>query len=266
MSDATFTPEWLALREPVDHRSRPQALIDLLLGAAKERSWSRALDLGAGTGSNLRYLAPRLPFIRDWTLLDQDVDLLGRIGDGPHAAVRTVTGDLSQEGLAAIGSADLVTASALLDLVSEPWVRSLVDECVRNACAGLFALSYDGAVDLDPPGPGDAFVLDAVNAHQERDKGLGSALGPRAAALAATLFEAAGFRTWLVPSPWVLAGEADAALAGALVRGWVEAAAEQRPDRTDELRSWEGDRLATISSAHWEIRVGHFDLLALPPA
>ena len=77
------------------------------------------------------------------------------------ASVRSVTivpGDLGDEGLAAIPYADLVTASALLDLVSEDWLRRVVDACADSGRAALFAMSYDGEIRWsaggapDPPG------------------------------------------------------------------------------------------------------------------
>ncbi|MGD8498218.1 MAG: class I SAM-dependent methyltransferase, partial [Chromatiales bacterium] len=54
-----FSPDWLALREPLDARARSAALVDRLRAQAP-RGPRRILDLGSGTGSNLRYLAPRL--------------------------------------------------------------------------------------------------------------------------------------------------------------------------------------------------------------
>ena len=49
----------------------------------------------------------------------------------------------------------LVTASALLDLVSAAWVESLASECRVAGAAGLFALIYDGRIHCSPEEPGD---------------------------------------------------------------------------------------------------------------
>ena len=218
----TFDPVWLALREAVDHRSRAAAAAALLVPAWRARGWSRVVDLGSGTGSNLRYLAPRLPGVRHWTLVDHDAGLLARAAAPDAAEVTRVVGDLAAAGLDAIreSNADLVTGSALLDLVSKDWLTRLVAACREARCAALFALSYDGRIrwqaaadDRRPADdPDDALVRRSVNAHQRRDKGLGPALGPLAGLTAETLFRAAGFRVWLPPSPWRL-GPADAALA-----------------------------------------------------
>ena len=262
----TFDPAWLALREPADHRSRATELLPRLEGWWRERGACAVLDLASGTGSNLRYLAPRLPGSRRWTLLDHDEELLARVRwQDMDAVVRTVRGDLADSALGEVAGTDLVTASALLDLVSERWLGELADACAATGCAALFVLTYDGTIswggDADP---WDALVQRAVDEHQRRDKGLGPALGPAAASAAERLFRASGYRTWLAPSPWEL-GAGDAALARALVDGWAAAASEQRPGDAPEIAAWAERRRAALASGTFALTVGHLDLLALPP-
>lgn len=268
----TFDPNWLELREGVDHRSRAADLLPPL-----RRWWSASgaravLDLGAGTGSNLRYLAPRLPGAQAWTLVDHDAALLARVGapesvvGGPtlDVSVRTLRGDLASTGLAEVDAAHLVTASALLDLVSEVWLTRLVGACADAGCAGAFALTYDGTVEWSGEAdPLDTVVRDGVNAHQRRDKGLGPALGATAAARAAALFQERGYRTWLLPSPWQL-GPSESELARRLVAGWVQAASEQLPREASRARQWGERRRDAITRGDTGLVVGHLDLLALP--
>jgi hypothetical protein len=56
----------------------------------------------------------------------------------------------------------LVTASALLDLVSEPWLQALAVRCREHASAVLFALNYDGRIQCWPEEPGDEQVRELV--------------------------------------------------------------------------------------------------------
>ena len=72
---SAFSAEWLAMREPVDARSRSAALVRRLRNDAP-RSTRRIVDLATGTGANLRYLAPRLGGDQDWLLVDNDGALL----------------------------------------------------------------------------------------------------------------------------------------------------------------------------------------------
>ena len=292
----TFDPAWLALREDADHRARSAELVDRLEGWWRARGASAVLDLGSGTGSNLRYLAPRLPGAQRWRLVDHDAELLARVQwqerqewQDVDVVVRTVQGDLEDVALAEVGAAHLVTASALLDLVSERWLSEVTDECAAAGCAALFALTYDGTVewaagaDAESAGsagvgaagvdaatvvaPGvdavDALVRRAVNDHQRRDKGLGAALGPAAASTAEALFRARGYTTWLAPSPWRL-GAADARLVLALIDGWAAAACEQSPADAEAVQAWAERRRATVARLDFALTVGHQDLLALP--
>ncbi len=272
MSVETFDAGWLGLREPIDHRCRSPFVATVLHKWWSENGSSRVLDLGTGTGSNLRYLAPLLSGPQQWTLLDHDPDLLSRIrAPSPEVSVTPVRGELADEGLDAIRRADLVTGSALLDLVSADWVSSLVERCVTAECAVLFSLTYDGTIqwsvshgsEEESPDPEDELVRTAVNAHQRGDKGLGPALGPTAASFAKGSLQEGGYRTWLRPSPWQL-GPSEAKLAQALVAGWVEAAIQQVPEEAERLHAWAGRRFSTIANGEFALTVGHQDLLALP--
>jgi SAM-dependent methyltransferase len=274
MSDDAFSADWLTLREPADHRARASALLPLLRGAWEARGWSRVLDLGSGTGSNLRYLAPRLPGNQHWTLLDHDPALLdcvegrgipaGSASGGAIEVLRRV-GDLLEMGEIALEDADLVTASALLDLVSEGWLSTWVRRITQHGCGALWALSYDGSVEwLGREDPDDAWVLEQVNLHQRGEKGMGQALGPDAPERARALFDAAGYVTWVLPSPWIL-GPEDTALALALLEGWIGAAEEVVPRESVRIRAWGARRTENLRTGEVQVRVGHLDLLALPP-
>lgn len=266
MSDSTFDAPWLALREPVDRRSRARALTSQVADQGLRRGWTRALDLGTGTGSNVRYLDSRLPWIESWTVVDHDPALLARLTEPASGRrLHRIAGDVGVEGLAAIAEADLVTASALLDLVSRRWMQELVEACRARGAGALFALTYDGRIEGHPGEPEDAEVRAAVNHHQERDKGLGAALGPKAAPVAEELFRAAGFSTRTVSSPWVLEGPADAALALELTGGWVAAASAVWPGDPERLHDWHQRWRRRIASGRFRLEVGHRDLLALPP-
>lgn len=265
MSDDVFDAGWLALREAADHRSRVHAFANRLTDAAGQAGWTRVLDLGSGTGSNLRYLAPRWPWVRTWSLLDHDAGLLATAQAASVPDPVRLVGDLASEGLAAISEADVVTASALLDLVSETWLSAAVRACASQGAAALFVLSYDGSIAWRDPDEDDGLVRDALNAHQQREKGLGQALGPDATPRAEQFFRAAGYSTSLDPSPWRLSGPGDRALTLSLMRGWIDAAIELQPEKTERLRAWEARRTESVQADRYEVVVGHHDLLALPP-
>ena len=229
MSD--FDDAWLTLREPADHAARSQAITDELCRWASKRGPMQVMDLGAGTGSNLRYLAPQLGHNQVWHLLDNEPAVLATVpdklaawahinsytmsiqpdhlviaGDQFSAHVACTAMDLNTE-LPEIhnGHAKLVTASAFLDLASAEWINSLVKECHKANCAALFALTYNGQVQWRPPHTDDELMLNLLNQHQRREKGLGPALGPLAGEHIAQRLAATGFDVTRCSSAWELA-------------------------------------------------------------
>lgn len=269
--DGVFEADWLRLREPVDHRSRAAGHLPALVEEWRRRGWSRIVDLGSGTGSNARYLAPRLPGPQQWTLVDHDPDLLARVAVPAEAGTPTVLrGDLDRDGLRAIRGADLVTGAALLDLVSEGWLRAAAAACRSAGAGALFTTIYDGTIDWEADGgegtelaEADARVREAVNAHQVRDKGLGTALGPGAGGAAALVFGEVRYRTRSLPSPWIL-GPADRPLVLELMAGWARAAREQEPAAGALVDRWVEARTRSVAGGDFELTVGHTDVLALP--
>jgi hypothetical protein len=69
-----FAADWLALREPFDLAARSFALARRLADRLPKRP--RLMDLGGGTGSMFRFLAPIIGRGQDWMLLDADDALL----------------------------------------------------------------------------------------------------------------------------------------------------------------------------------------------
>jgi hypothetical protein len=292
----SFDASWLELREAADSESRARAL-ERLVGE-RLRHADRAgdapleiVDLGSGTGSNLRHLAARLAPLaggrQRWTLIDADRRLLDRlpdrlgtwaerhglmlqhgpdglrlIGDELDLQVEARTADLAADPLPVAG-AHLVTASALLDLVARDWLARLAERVRAQGAAALFALSYDGRVAWQPSQPGDEEVVKLVNRHQRGDKGFGPALGPEAAAVAAHAFEAAGFTVEQAHSDWRLAPR-DQALQQHLHAGWAAAASETAPHRSEALQDWLARRMDLLESGQGHVTVGHTDVLALP--
>src|SRR3954470_4634590 len=63
---------WLALREPADFAARSATLAHVAALRLAAADPVRVVDLGTGTGSNLRYLIDRLPPRQEWLLVDRD--------------------------------------------------------------------------------------------------------------------------------------------------------------------------------------------------
>lgn len=275
-SAAFFAAIWLDEREFADHAARARSLESRLAGWLVQRAAARQpnpvslVDLGSGTGSNLRHLAPALPAGQHWTLIDHDAGHL----EQAERRCRTIPGVVSltprRHRLGADGlsgaipdSTDVVTASALLDLMSPEWITALVARTQRCGSAGFFTLSYSGDFSISPELAEDHWLRDAVNQHQQTDKGTGTALGPDAWRVCADRFEAAGFQVWSEASDWHLGPDARA-LQGWLVRGWADAVIALLPRESARVERWRQARLASVRAGELTIRVSHRDVLALP--
>ena len=255
----SFSPEWLALREPYDRQARHAGVLQRAVAALSGRPAVTIVDLACGTGSTLRALGPHLSMRQTWRLFDNDLSLLARVPQAATVHVQPL--DLVTDLEAALdGPVDLVTTSALLDLVSDDWLERLVTEVATRRLPIYAALSYDGRVELAPADPRDAAVIAAVNSHQRRDKGFGPALGPMAARAAAAHLEKVGYAVELGDADWVL-HETDLAMQEAMLAGWAVAASE-----TGELpvAGWLLNRRAALMANRSRITVGHVDLFAAP--
>ena len=275
-----FSAEWLAGREAADRRARsPEVLAAMRKWAdrlATQGDTLRVLDLGAGTGSNLRCLSPHLPGRQTWTLVDEDPRLLAlarlpqqRRYTAPMRNrgldVRHVARDLAAGSLTHIvRRVHLITASALFDLVSEDWCRRLVHEVARPGAALLAALTYNGRIALHPHDPFDPTIRALFNRHQRRDKGFGPALGPTAATTLVRLTVAAGARVDVGRSDWRL-GRGEGALLRALLEGWATAAQEMQPEQAAGIEAWASRRLGQWRAGSLRVAVGHLDVLATWP-
>jgi len=256
----TFTADWLALRADADRRARHAGLAGALAAAMDGREEIRSLDLGAGTGAGLRAISPLLPARQRWVLADADAALLARIETPPGISVEPRVADLAVSPETLFDPApDLVTTSAFLDLCGAAAADRIVALTVSAGAAFHAALSYDGRQDWRPIHPLDEAVIAAFNADQRRNKGLGPALGPDAAAHVAAAFRRRGYAVRTAPSDWNLTAAHDAALIDALAQGTAEAIAPVLGRR--RATEWQTARADAEA-----VMIGHVDVLALPAA
>ena len=263
--------EWLALREPADAAARASDLVEHL-GRHVPATGRRVVhDLGGGTGAMGRWLAPLLPGAQHWVVHDRDADLLdvavadlpGPAADGAPVTVEVMRSDITRLHPGDLEDAVLITASALLDLLTGDELAGLVSVCSGAGCPVLVTLSVVGRADLAPPDPLDSRVAAAFNAHQRRTTEAGRLLGPDAAAAAVEGFGHLGAEVLVRPSPWRLdAAQAD--LAAEWFAGWVGAACEQEVELAAETDAYARRRLAEAEAGRLAVTVDHTDLLVLP--
>ncbi len=258
------SPAWLDLRERADAAARSRDLVRQLRRRLPDTGPLVVHDLACGSGSMGRWLAPLLPGPQRWILHDRDPDLLALAsagGDGVE--IETRLSDVTRLAPGDLAGADLITASALLDLLTWDELTRLIRACAGAGCPVLFALSVNGRVQFLPADPLDARTGAAFNAHQRRMTQRGRLLGPDAMEVAVDGFRRLGAEVVVRPSPWRL-GVAESDLAVEWLGGRLDAACEQEPSLIPDADLYRRRRLREATAGALAVTVGHADLLVLP--
>jgi len=250
------------------------------------------LDLGAGTGSLFRFLAPMIGRPQRWVFADADEKLLqaglvrtaqwaerhglvARFSRGPRPSgltvqaplgpwrIETLPVDLAEapRGLP-LAEADAVVCSALLDLVSRRWMERLFARLQQPFYASL---SVDGRDGWFPRDLADLALRRAFARDQRRDKGLGLALGAEAAPTALQILAARGYETYEAASDWRIA-RGEVRLSRLFAGMTAQAALQGEPERRRSFEAWMAARNRQATAGKLAIRIGHRDILAFPPA
>jgi SAM-dependent methyltransferase len=273
-----FSPEWLTLREPADHRARDAHLGLKLADRLQARASVTVTDLGCGTGSNIRATYALLGREQHWTLVDHDPrllkaarehltawadraethgDALELMKSGKRLVVRFREADLVKSLDQALGEKpDLVTASALFDLCSTAFIQRFAKAVAQRRALFYTVLTYNGIQHWTPKHSADAALLEAFCTHQMTDKGFGASAGPSAPQALKSAFVAEGYRVEEGDSPWLLS-RSDAPLIEALAPGFADAVAETGRVPAADLAAWR----AVVRHGS---EVGHTDTLAMP--
>lgn len=266
---STATPVWLALRAGADAAARSAELAAVLADLLGPGPIALH-DLGAGTGAMTRWLAPRLPGPQAWLLRDGDAGIVHHLDldDVTDAAGEPVVAEVTIEHLDALpadafAGASAVTASALLDVLTQEEAERIVAACVAAKAPAFFSLSVTGDVRLHPARPLDGAVAAAFNAHQRRDAGGRRMLGPDAVSVMRALFEAAGWKVRTASTPWRLGAEHRELIAQWL-DGWIDAAVEQHPELAEPAERERAHRHSQAAAGRLRVSVGHEDLLVWP--
>lgn len=268
-----FDPHWLRLRSAFDDAARAEHITRLFAGSLPENP--RLLDLAAGTGANLRYLAPRLGHAgQRWVLADHDPVLLDAVAGEMENWARSRPAlafgwecrqiDLVRD-LGSLDPADFdgIVSTALFDLVSADWLLEFVKWLARTLRPVLFTLSVDGRLDWTPGDPADAAMRGWIESHQATDKGFGPGLGRHAPGLLAETLGMNGFDVLTGESDWHI-GPDDAAMHRALIEGYRTAALETAPASAAIIDGWARRRLTASERGELTALVGHADIFARP--
>ncbi|QDV09082.1 hypothetical protein Poly30_46390 [Planctomycetes bacterium Poly30] len=283
-----FESDWLTLRRDADARARTESTKALLSavalpGAQKRLSPLDIVDLGSGSGSNALYLMPNLAAAgihhQRWVLVDSDPDLLdeamAEIEEETHRVSDAISARLEIETVTCcldmstdmddvpIKGAQLVTSSALLDLVSGHWVTDLSSRLEHfRVGAALMTLVVDGHVEWSPMEPRhDREIMAAFQRDMRRDKGFGPALGADAITTYGRAMVARGNTVQCFDASWIL-DDLDTELQERYLDDVTKALRGTDVDGA-LLDEWYERRRRWIDTDESDLVVGHYDILAL---
>lgn len=258
-----MTQDWLAAREPLDARCRSAELAIRFVEALAPETV--VVDLGCGTGANLRYLLRHLPAGQRWLAIDQDPRLLAIAASSlPNARGRCEPLDLATSLVSVpSGPGFAVSASAFLDLTSPEWLAEFAVQLRETPV--LIAMTTAGLPEFAPAEEEDAAIGRVLGQHQQSNHGFGAAAGMEASSCLAARLRDQGCRVTLAATDWQLATDQaadDAAMVERMVRGIarrVRAMSAAIP-----IDAWEARRLAQRLRGQLRLTVPHLDLLSLP--
>jgi hypothetical protein len=265
------SPDWLELRERADAAARSRDLVEHLRRRLPAVGPLVVHDLACGSGSMGRWLAPLLFGRQHWILHDRDpyllalaeADLPGCAADGAAVSVEIRLSDVTRFGRHELAGASLITASALLDILTKVELDALIAACAGAGCPVLLVLSVTGRVQLHPADTLDARVAAAFDAHQRRQTPGGRLLGPDAVDAAVQEFRRLGTEVIVRPSPWRLGADQPGLIAEWL-DGWLGAACEQDLRLAADADVYRRRRLREAHAGSLAVTVGHADVLVLP--
>jgi len=289
-----FDAEWLALREPFDHAARSIALAKRLSTMLPKRP--RLVDIGAGTGSLFRFLAPIIGRGQDWTLVDADEALLdeafgrtaawarrrgyGATAQGDELSVTTPHGLWRMRVLASPSWPGLPQPSTSLLRVCGEDVDGRAkpghDETDVVVCSALLDLvsaswlkrlcdslrvSFLACLTVDGRDawlPRHPYDRLVLSAfHRDMRRDKGFGRALGIAASHALSASASAPSDWHIPRTALR-------MQRALIDGTADAARNARPQLGRAITEWQAARLRQAVRGRLAIHIGHRDILVLP--
>ena len=183
-----------------------------------------------------------LPLLDDTVIIDEGVEALGQL--------------LTR----ASGDRQLVTCSALLDVLTTEQIEAVCRAVIDNRVPAFFSLTVTGGLRLSPTDPHDQLLLAAFNDHQRR----AGRAGPEATTLAVNLLRAAEFAVTTQETPWRLTAESGVAFVDKMLAERLAADVAPDPAPAASAAAWVELRRAQLAAGLLRIELDHCDIFGIP--
>lgn len=290
--EPSYEPDWLEVRYPYDEAARhPGVEAAALAWLARHTPPYYLVDVGAGHGANFRYYLDRLPGPQDWTLVELDPalvvaarqrilalaqargwtvtalgqDRLALEGGAEPVQVRFVTGSLMTLAQRVdLAATQLVLANAVFDLFTPAQFREFAAGLAASETALLMTLNYTG-MHFAPADPADSLITGLYEAHMNRPRPAGRAMGKYGPLHMQAILSDLGFALTEGESHWEI-GPSGRLMQDFLLGFMAEAIPELPLSAAlrDRLAAWQAQKTEQAANDRLHITVNHMDTLARP--
>jgi len=284
MSAKDFSLSWIKSREPYDIASRSKILTNLY--EKDKEVIQNIIDLGGGTGSFLRWCHHKNIEYDKFSIVDHDQTLLNSFytiskkyfsknhvvlkknSASSYILERGKTGKTSiidlrkQEitsSLESINDYDLISLSAVSDLLSKDYIKKLLDKINKDKYI-YFSICFDGRVKWEKSNKYDKYIISMFNKHQLQEKTLGMALGSNSIKIIREMSLKKDYKVTIADSSWVLPSDARDFQMSYLNTIHKPLKKSELVD-SDILKEWFIMRSNDIKLKKSRVSVGHKDIL-----
>lgn len=283
-----FDPKWLQERYRFDAAARNKELEWEAIHQFAFLEHLQIVDLGSGTGANVRYYLEQFPQNQTWYCVEEDGmlrevfwqnmlelahadgyqpeqegDSLKMTKSGHWVEIHFVQGNLMElDKLVDLLRTDLILANAVFDLFSADQFAELIHVISHHSLSMLFSLNYEGMA-FFPQEEKDDFFIRQYNAHMQRPQDFGHGMGPDASQVMKEALNKKLGHVKRGQSIWEIAQEDTEMLRfllgffeDALVDWW-----ENEAEKT-AFNNWLEDKKAMLESGKLSAHVYHQDILA----
>ena len=289
MSMDKFNLSWINHRENYDAISRS----DLLPTEYKKNKepFRKIIDMGCGNGSFLRWCYKKKIMFDEMLLIDHDKKLLydffpatvkflknysHKITKSSFSTYEIKKNNVNKirninivninilDGLKYINEYNLVSFSAISDLLSKKIIRSILDRINQNKSI-YFSICFDGNIKWSIKHNFDKYINMMFNRHQQNDKGTGNAMGAKSIKYIETYGKKKNYNVKIKDSSWIITSltpdhiKFKKMYLDTIYNGLKH---DQNVDRKI-LKEWYQFRLKTIKLKKDRVIVGHKDILVL---
>ena len=289
MSMDKFNLSWINLRENYDALSRS----DLLPAEYKKNKEScrKIIDMGCGNGSFLRWCYKKNIMFDEMSLIDNDKKLLydffprtvkylkkyshkitkssfskyeiKKNNDNKVRNINIVNINIL-DSLKCINEYNLVSFSAMSDLLSKNIIKKILDKIDKNKSI-YFSICFDGNIKWGVKNNFDKYINMMFNKHQQNDKGTGNAMGSKSIKYIETYSKKKNYNVKIKDSSWIITSLTSDRIKfkkmylDTIYNGLKH---DQNIDKKI-LKGWYLSRLKTIKLKRDTVTVGHKDILVL---